>query len=99
MASPSITHERTGRLSTAVTIFGYRAVKSEPFAGGEPDAILVAPGEDAEAVVLDFVNPIRARRRLLGRARQAWFEGDAMMQHAGTEKRSVEARSSAMRVV
>ena len=31
MASPSITHDRTGRLSTAATIFGYRAVKSEPF--------------------------------------------------------------------
>jgi ATP-dependent DNA ligase len=29
MASPSVTHDRTGRLSSAVTIFGYRAVKSE----------------------------------------------------------------------
>jgi hypothetical protein len=41
-------------------------------------------------------NPAGTGRRLLGRARQAWFEGDAMMQHAGTEKRSVEARSSAI---
>src|SRR6516165_3534704 len=65
-------------------------------AGGEPDAILVAPGEDAEAVMLDLVNPAGTDRRLLGRARQAWFEGDAMMQHARTEKRSVEARTSAI---
>src|SRR6516165_10180032 len=65
-------------------------------AGGEPDAILVAPGEDAEAVMLDLVNPAGTGRRLLGRARQAWFEGDAVMQHAGTEKRSMEARSSAI---
>ena len=31
----------------------------------QPDTPLVAPGEDAEAIVFDFVNPARARRWLL----------------------------------
>ena len=30
--------------------------------------------QDPEAVVLDLVNPPRARRRLQGRSRQAWLE-------------------------
>jgi hypothetical protein len=31
--------------------------------------------QDPEAIVLDLVNPARARRRLIGRSRQARIEG------------------------
>jgi hypothetical protein len=40
----------------------------------EPHALGVAPRQDAEAVVLDFVEPVRAGRRLLSRRWQAWFD-------------------------
>ena len=40
----------------------------------QADAAPAPVREDAEAVVLDLVNPARARRRLAGRSRQAWFE-------------------------
>jgi hypothetical protein len=48
----------TGRLSIAAAIFGYRSVKSVPWRVEEAHAIPIASGEDAEAVVLDLVNPI-----------------------------------------
>ena len=39
----------------------------------QPHAPALAPGKDAKAIVLDFVNPAGPRRRLLGRAREAWL--------------------------
>ena len=45
----------------------------------QPDTPLVAPGEDAEAIVLDFVNPARPRGWLLSPAGQAWFKREATM--------------------
>ena len=45
-------------------------------AGKEADAGGVAPGHDAEAVVLDLMNPVRPGRRSLGRGRQARFDKD-----------------------
>ena len=39
----------------------------------QPHAPALAPGEDAKAIVLDFVNPAGPRRRLFGRAREAWL--------------------------
>jgi hypothetical protein len=42
-----------------------------PVAGVEPHALGVAPRQDAEAVVLDLVQPICAGRRLLGWGWQA----------------------------
>jgi hypothetical protein len=43
-------------------------------AGVEPHALGVAPRHDAEAVVLDLVQPVGAARRGLGRRRQAEFD-------------------------
>ena len=37
----------------------------------KPHAVSVAPRHDAEAVMLDLVNPIPAGRRLIGGAGQA----------------------------
>jgi hypothetical protein len=73
MASPSITHDRTQRLPTASTIFGKRAVEVIPVAGEQPDALGVPPSEDAEPVVLDFVNPAGPSRRLFRRSGKARF--------------------------
>jgi hypothetical protein len=43
-------------------------------AGVEPHARGVPPCQDAEAVVLDLVQPVRAARRGLGRRREAGFD-------------------------
>jgi hypothetical protein len=43
----------------------------------EPHALGVAPSQDAEAIVLDFMNPVWARRRLFGWAGKARLEGKA----------------------
>jgi len=56
------------------------AVSSE-----EPHVVSDAPRHDAEAVMLDLVNPIPAGRRLIGRAVQAWL--DEVGQGAGTRTR------------
>ena len=40
----------------------------------EPHAGSVAPRHDAEAVMLDLVNPIPPGRRLIGTAGQAWLD-------------------------
>jgi hypothetical protein len=42
-------------------------------AGEEADPIPLAPRYDAEAVMLDLMNPVRPCRRLIGRARKAWL--------------------------
>jgi hypothetical protein len=42
--------------------------------GDQPDAHRVAPGHEAEAVVLDLVNPVGARRRLVGWGWKAGFD-------------------------
>src|SRR4029077_20307873 len=41
----------------------------------QPNAVASAVRQDPEAIVLDLVNPARARRRLIGRSRQARIEG------------------------
>ena len=56
------------------------AVSSE-----EPHAGSVALRHDAEAVMLDLVNPIPTGRRFIGRAGQAWL--DEVGQGAGTRTR------------
>jgi hypothetical protein len=43
-------------------------------AGEQPHAGTIASRHYAEAIVLDFVNPIRAGRWSLGRGRQARFD-------------------------
>jgi hypothetical protein len=43
-------------------------------AGEQPHAFRFAPSEDAETVVLNFVNPVGTGRRLFGRAREARLE-------------------------
>ena len=55
-------------------------------AGEQLDALGLAPGEDAEAIVFDLVNPAGSRRRLLGRAREARFDGEVAAQHRSGEK-------------
>ena len=49
-------------------------------ARNELDLITVLPGQDAEAVVLDFMKPVEAARRQFGFTRQARFNrsGDAL---------------------
>jgi len=42
-------------------------------AGEEADPIPLAPRYDAEAVMLDLMNPVRPYWRLIGRARKAWL--------------------------
>ena len=42
--------------------------------GDQPDAHGVATGHEPEAVVLDLVNPVCARRRLAGRGWEAGFD-------------------------
>ena len=44
--------------------------------GDQPDADGIATGHEPEAVVLDFVNPIRAGRRLVGWGWEAGFDED-----------------------
>ena len=46
-------------------------------AGVEPHALDVAPRQNAEAVVLDLVQPVRASRRGFGWRRQAGFDSAA----------------------
>jgi len=41
----------------------------------QPHVFIVAPRQDTETVVLNFVNPIWTRRRLLCRTGQAWLDG------------------------
>src|SRR5262245_15746557 len=94
IASPSSPHERTSRLSTAAAILGKRAVS-----GKQPDASRVTPGEDAKAVVFDFVDPIWAGERLYGGARQtggdkAGLRAGAVRHHAKADKRRWERRIS-----
>ena len=67
-ASPSSRQERTGSTVTAATIWGNRFAKFVPFSGQQLDTAVGAPGHDAEAVVLDLVNPAATFGRLLGRA-------------------------------
>ena len=51
----------------------------------KPHAVSVAPRHDAEAVMLDLVNPIPAGRRLIRGAGQAGL--DEVGQGAGTRTR------------
>jgi hypothetical protein len=54
-----------------------KAIRKVVAIAGEKPNIAPAPiRQDPEAVVLDLVNPARARRRLAGRSRQAWFEAE-----------------------
>jgi hypothetical protein len=43
--------------------------------GDQANAGRVLAGEDAEAVMLDLMNPFSPGRRLFGRSRQAGLEG------------------------
>src|SRR6516162_4739534 len=83
MASPSSTHERTGGFDRRRDL-GKARREIVAVARVEPNASGLAPGENAETVVLDFVNPIWTRRRLFrrtGQARQAGFRRWAPWQH------------------
>jgi hypothetical protein len=75
MASPSSKHVRAWqtfkrRSDQRKAIGEDRAVARE-----EPDPLSVAPRHHAESVMLDLVNPIGPRRRLLSRSGEAWFNG------------------------
>src|SRR5262249_52015779 len=69
-------------------------------AGNQPDTSAIAPGHDAKAVMLDFVNPAGAGRRGLGRRGQTRLDGPQSgagtltQRHArliGTETEKVES--------
>jgi len=66
MASPSIRQERTGSSASCCHDEGEALGKIVAVAGIEPHAAGVAQREDAEAVVLDLVQPAGAGRQLLG---------------------------------
>ena len=58
-------------------------------AGDQPDTGLIAPGHDAEAVMLNFMQPTGAGRRALGGGRQTRLNdaqpwaGTLTQRHAG----------------
>ena len=60
-------------------------------AGDQPHTLAVAVGEDAKAVVLDLVNPPRARWRLLGRPGQTWIEAPDWALASARASRGIEA--------
>ena len=69
------------------------ASSSHP-AWDQPDAHGIAPGHQPEAVVLDFVNPVRAGRRLVGGGRQARLnEADRQ----GSQRRQHRLEDSSVR--
>jgi hypothetical protein len=45
-----------------------------PPAGDQPDAYRIAPGHQPVAVVLDLVDPVGVRQRVIGRGREARFD-------------------------
>ena len=51
--------------------------------GNQPDADGIAPRHQAIAVVLDFVNPVGAGRRAVGRGRQARLDETQNGRHSG----------------
>ena len=71
IASPSITHDRTGNSSIAAAARREAVRKVVAVAGEKPNVAPAPVRQDPEAVVLDLVNPGRTRRRLAGRSRQA----------------------------
>jgi hypothetical protein len=70
IASPSSRNDWADNALTASTASGNRAVKSS-VAGDQPDTGTVTAGHDAEAIVLDFVNPAVPGRWPFGWGRQA----------------------------
>ena len=50
-----------------------RAAEIVAFTCNETNAASLALSDNAEAIVLDFVNPTTASRRMLGKGRQAGF--------------------------
>jgi hypothetical protein len=92
IASPSIRQERAGNAATAAAASEAPseivAVSSE-----EPHPGSFAPRHDAEAVMLDLVNPIPAGRRFIGTAGQVWL--DEVVNRAGTRTRQHTVLDSA----
>ena len=50
----------------------------------QPDADRTAPGHEPETVVLDLVDPVRARRRAVGRRREARLDETQNSRHRVT---------------
>ena len=66
-------HERERRRAKVSTISGKRWVR-----------LAILAGNDAEAVMLDFVQPLAAGRQLVGFGRKAWRDepgGEGTLQH------------------
>ena len=69
-------HHRSDRCAVRRSMNGPTPARKAPceivaVSSEEPHPIAVAPRHDAEAVVLDFVNPIRSGRRPIGGAGKA----------------------------
>jgi len=69
IGSPSIRNDWAGRAVTAATMTGKRLEKSLPWR-----VMSFSSGHDAEAVMLNFVQPARPGWRALGRGRQTRFD-------------------------
>ena len=59
-------HERAGKAAIAATASGKRSVRSKPFRVISFTPPALSLGQDAEAVVLDFVDPAGSGRRHFG---------------------------------
>jgi hypothetical protein len=63
----------------------------------QPHAVFVPPRQDAEAVMLNFVNPIWPRRRLLRQTGQAWLDGGFVTpEHRPHRNSKIAAPSAAL---
>src|SRR5215831_8972064 len=90
-ASPSMMQERERRRANVSTISGKRWVVGEAIArtAVEPHLRASLAGDDAEAVVLDPMQPLAAGRQLIGfswKARRDEPGREATLQHAGLNK-------------
>jgi hypothetical protein len=83
-ASPSMMQERERRCAKVSTISG-KAGEVVARTAIEPHLRAILAGNDAEAVVLDFVQPLAAERQLLGfcwKARRDESGREGTLQHA-----------------
>jgi hypothetical protein len=55
-------------------------------AGEHADALVIAPAHEAEAVVLDLIDPLRAGRHHPADGREAWFDEARRMHGHGRRK-------------
>src|SRR5262249_26899500 len=91
-ASPSMMQERERSRARVSTISGKREIVA--WAAVEPHAAAILAGDDAEAVMLDLVQPSLARWRLLGFCWKAGRDETGRQGHLLPIERSRQTRQS-----